>query len=94
VTGYAFAEPFVRFLAPGATEQAIEYGITYTRVYAAFSPLMLIYHATGTSQIVGMAIVATTAVNSVPTVRNPAGNATALTITPLRAELVRHQRIL
>ena len=46
VTGYAFAEPFVRFLAPGATEQAIEYGITYTRVYAAFSPLMLIYHAT------------------------------------------------
>ena len=46
VTGYAFAEPFVRFLAPGATEQAIEHGITYTRVYAAFSPLMLIYHAT------------------------------------------------
>ena len=46
VTGYAFAEQFVRFLAPGATEQAIEYGITYTRVYAAFSPLMLIYHAT------------------------------------------------
>ena len=46
VTGYAFSEPFVRFLAPGATEQAIEYGITYTRVYAAFSPLMLIYHAT------------------------------------------------
>ena len=46
VTGYAFAEPFVRFLAPGATEQAIEYGITYTRVYAAFSPLMLVYHAT------------------------------------------------
>ena len=41
-----FAESFVRFLAPGATEQAIEYGITYTRVYAAFAPLMLIYHAT------------------------------------------------
>ena len=46
VLGFAFAEPFVRFLAPGATEQAIEHGITYTRVYAAFSPLMLIYHAT------------------------------------------------
>ena len=44
--GFLFAEPFVRFLAPGATEQAIEYGITYTRVYAAFAPLMLIYHAT------------------------------------------------
>ena len=39
--------------------------------------------ATGTSQIVGMAIVTTTAVNSVLTVRNPAGNAAALTITPL-----------
>ena len=39
--------------------------------------------ATGVSQIVGMAIVSTTAVDSVLTVRNPAGNAAALTITPL-----------
>lgn len=39
--------------------------------------------ATGTSQIIGMAIVATTAVNSTLTVRNPTGNSTALTITPL-----------
>ncbi len=39
--------------------------------------------ATGTSQIVGMAVVTTTAANSVLTVRNPAGNAAALTITPL-----------
>ena len=39
--------------------------------------------ATGTSQIVGMSIVTTTATNSVLTVRNPAGNATALTVTPL-----------
>ena len=39
--------------------------------------------ATGTSQIVGMAIVSTTVINSVLTVRNPAGNAAALTITPL-----------
>ena len=46
VLGLLFAQSFVRFLAPGATEQAIEYGITYTRVYAAFAPLMLIYHAT------------------------------------------------
>ena len=44
--GLIFAEPFVRLLAPGATERAIEYGITYTRVYAIFSPLMPIYHAT------------------------------------------------
>ena len=39
--------------------------------------------ATGTSQIVGTAVITTTAVNSVLTVRNPAGNAAALTITPL-----------
>lgn len=39
--------------------------------------------ATGTSQIIGMAIVATTSANSTLTVRNPTGNLTALTITPL-----------
>ena len=39
--------------------------------------------ATETCEIVGMAIVSTTAVNSVLTVRNPAGNAAALTLTPL-----------
>lgn len=39
--------------------------------------------ATGTSQITGMALVQTTIVNSILTVRNPAGNSPALTITPL-----------
>lgn len=39
--------------------------------------------ATGTSDIFGMAVVSTTAVNSVLTARNPAGNAAALTVTPL-----------
>lgn len=39
--------------------------------------------ATGASQIVGMSIVTTTTINSILTVRNPAGNAAALTITPL-----------
>ena len=39
--------------------------------------------ATGTSQIIEMAIVTTTSVNSVLTVRNPANNAVALTITPV-----------
>lgn len=39
--------------------------------------------ATGTSQIAGEALVQTTVVNSILTVRNPAGNPTALTITPL-----------
>ena len=39
--------------------------------------------ATGASQIVGMAIVETTIINSILTVRNPADSAAALTITPL-----------
>jgi hypothetical protein len=39
--------------------------------------------ATGTIQIAGMALVNTTVGNSSLTVRNPAGNATALTITPI-----------
>jgi len=39
--------------------------------------------ATGATQIVGMAIVETTVINSVLTVRNPEGTAAALTITPL-----------
>ncbi|MGH1135073.1 collagen-like protein [Bacillus mycoides] len=39
--------------------------------------------ATGTSQIVGMALVQTSVINSILTVRNPASETTALTITPL-----------
>ncbi len=39
--------------------------------------------ATGTSQIIGMALVTTTTINSILTVRNPAGNPAALGITPL-----------
>jgi hypothetical protein len=39
--------------------------------------------ATGTSQIAETALVQTTVVDSILTVRNPIGNSTALTITPL-----------
>jgi len=39
--------------------------------------------ATGTSQIVNDVLLTTTTANSLLTVRNPAGNSTALTITPL-----------
>ena len=46
-------------------------------------PYTVVGRATGTSQIVGTALVTTTSVNSVLTVRNPADNAAALTITPL-----------
>ena len=44
--GFFFAEPFVEFLAPGASDLAIEYGVTYIRVNAAFSPLCLVFFAT------------------------------------------------
>ncbi len=46
VLGLLFAEPFVRFIAPGATGQAIGYGVTYIQVYSAFCPLLLLSHAT------------------------------------------------
>lgn len=39
--------------------------------------------ATGTSQIVGMSLITTTVPNTLLTLRNPTGNSTALTITPL-----------
>ena len=39
--------------------------------------------ATRTSDIIGISIVETSTINSILTVRNPAGNAAALTITPL-----------
>lgn len=39
--------------------------------------------ATGTDRIIEIALVETTEINSVLTVRNPFGNASALTITPL-----------
>jgi hypothetical protein len=39
--------------------------------------------ATGTSQIVGMSIVTTDEINTLLEIRNPVGNATALTLTPI-----------
>ena len=45
-------------------------------------PYTVVGRATGTTQIVGMALVQTTVINSILTVRNPAGESTALTITP------------
>ncbi len=42
--------------------------------------------ATGTSQIFGTTLVTTTAANSILTVRNPAGNFSALTISPVAGD--------
>ena len=46
-------------------------------------PYTVVGRATGTSQIVGTALVETVTADSVLTVRNPEGTAEALTITPL-----------
>ena len=46
-------------------------------------PYTTVGRATGAEQIIGMAIVTTETENSVLTVRNPADNAAALTVTPL-----------
>jgi hypothetical protein len=46
-------------------------------------PQTAVGRATGTSQITGSTFITTTVPNSLLTVRNPAANATALTITPL-----------
>lgn len=46
IVGYIFAADFVRLLAPDAGVQAIAYGTTYIRMYAAFSPLVPLYFAT------------------------------------------------
>lgn len=44
--GFIFADSFLNLLAPGATEQAIEYGVIYIRIYAIFSPFMPVGFAT------------------------------------------------
>ncbi len=44
--GLLFARPFVRFLAPSASERAIDFGVTYVRMYALFCPLVPLYFAT------------------------------------------------
>ncbi len=46
LVGFLFADWFVCLLAPGATEQAVSYGITYIRIYALFAPLSFLYFAT------------------------------------------------
>ena len=46
-------------------------------------PYTVVGRATGTSQIVGMALIETTTINNILTIRNPASETTALTITPL-----------
>jgi len=45
ICGFFFAKPFVRLIAPGATEEATLMAVTYLKIYALFSPLIPIYFA-------------------------------------------------
>jgi hypothetical protein len=62
-----------------SVDEAGQLDLTLNGVELAYT---VVGRATGTSQIVEMALVQTTAADSTLTVRNPAGNSTALTITP------------
>lgn len=44
--GILLGRNFVRLISPGATDKAVEYGVTYIKVYALFSPLLPVYFAT------------------------------------------------
>ena len=46
LVSYFLAEPCIKLIARGATEQTIVYAIEYTRIFALFTPLMLIFYAT------------------------------------------------
>jgi hypothetical protein len=61
-----------------SVSEAGQLDLSLNGVEQAFS---VVGRATGTSQIVGIALVTTAAPNSVLTVRNPTGNPAALTIT-------------
>lgn len=60
-----------------------EPGQLVVRLNGADVAASVVGRATGTSQIVGMSLVTTSVINSLLEVGNPAGNSTALTITPL-----------
>lgn len=46
VLGIAFTEPFIRLIAPDASELAIEYGITYLKICSYCMPLIPVFFAT------------------------------------------------
>ena len=70
---------FYQVLFQVSVSEAAQLQLTLNGAPLAYT---VVGRATGTDQVVGMAIVETTVVNSVLTVRNPAGNAAAITITP------------
>jgi len=88
-TGIARSGPDSFVLADIGTYQVLfqvsadEAGQLILTLNGADLPYTVAGRAAGTTQIVGLAIVQTTSVDSVLTVRNPEGTAAALTLTPL-----------
>ncbi|PQP83565.1 hypothetical protein C0Q44_02380 [Paenibacillus sp. PCH8] len=64
----------------GSMNEAVQLMLTLNGVDLSNT---VVGRVTGTSQMPGVTIVQTTAINSILTVRNPIGNSTALTMTPL-----------
>jgi hypothetical protein len=87
-------KPSTDFVLPSVGTYSVDFSVSVTEpgqlVIALDSgggmvqlPYTVYGRATGTSQIVGDALVTTTAANSTVELRNPVGNTPALTITPL-----------
>jgi hypothetical protein len=70
---------YLVMLQVGVTE-AGQFVLTLNGIELAHT---VVGRATGTNQIVGTALITSTSINSVLSVRNPTGNSTALTVTPL-----------
>lgn len=70
-------------LDTGSTGPVTEAGQLELTLNGAPIDYTVVGRATGTSDITGLFLITTTTENSVLTVRNPAGNPAALTITPL-----------
>ena len=78
------------FLLPEVGTYRVAFAVSVTEpgqlgltLNSTLLPYTVYGRATGTGEIVGEAFVTTTAVNSVLALVNPAGNVTALTITPI-----------
>ena len=78
-----------QFLLPAIGTYQVNFQVSITEagqlvicLNGAELPQTVVGRATGTSQIVGTCLVSTVTVNTILEVRNPAGESTALTITP------------
>ena len=81
-TASSFTLPDIGVYQVSFQASADEAGQLVLTLNGAEIPYTVVGRATGTSQIVGTALIETSVADSVLTVRNPEGTATALTLTP------------